>query len=190
MSTEQKQIEFTCPMTREEAERIYNLGTEAAIFVLMELAKKVAGQKAASVSTPSGMKPPYEKDVQDLVWIILRSHFDRVEREDVLPRFGTKTYKPDFGIPALRTLIEVKFIGEKTVVARIQEEILADLPAYVGEQSRYDGVVVLVYDAAQKLRDPGQFKTDLQSAEGIIDVLVIPGVGMYGLPNKGDKTGG
>jgi transposase len=63
--TKTKQIEFSCPMRREEAEKIYNLGQAAVIFVLMELAKKVAARNAASVSTPSGMKPPYEKGGSD-----------------------------------------------------------------------------------------------------------------------------
>jgi len=37
------------------------LGPEAAIFVMLELSARLAGQHAASPSTPSGMVPPYEK---------------------------------------------------------------------------------------------------------------------------------
>lgn len=117
-----------------------------------------------------------ERDVQDIVWIMLRSHFDRLDREDTLPKFGTKNYRPDFGIPELHTLIEIKFIGDKTNVADIQEEILGDIPAYLADQARYNSLIVLVYDAAHKLRDPRKFIEDLRTVEGIIDVLVVPGI--------------
>jgi hypothetical protein len=120
--------------------------------------------------------PATEADVQDVVWIMLRSHFDRVDREDTLPRFGSKNYRPDFGVPEFHTLIEVKFIGEKTQVGRIQEEILADIPGYLADQARYTGLVIFIYDAAHKLRDPRKIIDDLRSVDGVIDVLVIPGL--------------
>jgi len=124
------------------------------------------------VRTPPGN----ERDVQDIVWIILRSHFDRLDRESTLPKFGVKAYVPDFGIPELRTLIEVKYISASTKPSSIQEEILADIPGYLSEQGNYDGIVVFVYDDAQKLRDPRNFIEDLKGLDGIIDVIVIPGV--------------
>lgn len=121
--------------------------------------------------------PENERDVQDIVWIMLRSHFDRLDREATLPKFGIKEYVPDFGIPELRTLIEVKYIGDKTKLSAIQEEVLADIPGYLSEQGNYDGIVVFIYDAGQKLRDPRRFIEDLKNIEGIIEVIVIPGVG-------------
>jgi len=50
--------------------------------------------------------PKAERDVKDIIWIMLRSQFDRVDRDDTLPRFGAKSYKPDFGVPELGVLIE------------------------------------------------------------------------------------
>lgn len=125
------------------------------------------------IATP----PANERAVQDVVWIMLRAQFDRVDREDTLPRFGARAYRPDFGVPDLSTFVEVKFIGEKTGVADIQEEILADVPGYLNAASRYTGIVVLVYDAAHKLRDPRKFIEDLRSVQGIVEVLVVPGIG-------------
>ena len=121
--------------------------------------------------------PKNERAVQDVVWIIIRAHFDRVDRETTLPQFGIKGYRPDFGIPELRTLVEVKFIGEKTEPPRIQDEILADVPAYLTSQSIYDSLVVFVYDAEHKLRDPAPFIRDLSSVTGITDIIVVPGIG-------------
>ena len=58
-------IEFSCPLTREQAEAICAQGHEVMIFVLMELAARLAkyeqGGLATTPSTPSGMVPPYEK---------------------------------------------------------------------------------------------------------------------------------
>ena len=80
--------------------------------------------------------PRDEKAVQDIVWIMLRSEFDRVEREETFRKFGNKSYRPDFGIPDLRTLIEVKYIGEKTDISSIQDGILTDIPAYLSSLTK------------------------------------------------------
>lgn len=121
--------------------------------------------------------PKNERAVQDIVWVMLRAQFDRVDREDTLPRFGAKGYRPDFGVPDLNTFVEVKFIGERTMVADVQEEILADVPGYLRAAPGYTGIVVLVYDAAHRLRDSRKFTEDLRSVGGIIEVLVVPGIG-------------
>ncbi len=120
--------------------------------------------------------PRSEREVQDLLWLVLRSHFDRVDREDTLPKFGIKNYRPDFGVPELRVLIEIKFIGEKTSLPTIQEELLADVPGYLQSQSRYDSIIYFVYDGSQKLKDPRKFIDDLRLVAGVSDVLVIPGL--------------
>ena len=55
-------------LTEEHARRIYAQGPEAVVFALLELTKQLAQQRAAGAagshqtpSTPSGMKPPYQK---------------------------------------------------------------------------------------------------------------------------------
>ena len=49
-------------LTVEQAEEIYKQGKEAVVFVLLEMAKKLAEQHASpSPSTPSGMVAPYQK---------------------------------------------------------------------------------------------------------------------------------
>lgn len=121
--------------------------------------------------------PKNEKAVQDIIWIMLRSLFDRLDREDTLPKFGIKNYIPDFGIPDLQVLVEAKFIGEKTDVKVIQEEIMADIPAYLNASPKYKSIVVFIYDYAQKLRDSRKFEEDLKSIDGIVDVIIIPGIG-------------
>ena len=55
-------------LSEEQARMIYEQGPEAVIFALLELTKQLAEQQAAMAaqshqtpSTPSGMKPPYQK---------------------------------------------------------------------------------------------------------------------------------
>ena len=58
-------IEIGPGMTREQAEKLYALGRDVAVFVMMVLAKKLAAETAASTdapATPSSAKPPYEKE--------------------------------------------------------------------------------------------------------------------------------
>ena len=120
--------------------------------------------------------PQSERQVQDIIWVMLRAQFERVDREDTLPKFGVKGYRPDFGVPDLRSLVEVKFVGVKTDPAAIQEEILADVPGYLSGNGAYGGVVVFVYDAAHKMLDSRKFSEDLRSVEGIVEVIVVPGI--------------
>jgi len=55
-------------LTEGQARRIYTQGPEAVVFALLELTKQLVQQRAAGAagshqtpSTPSGMKPPYQK---------------------------------------------------------------------------------------------------------------------------------
>ena len=73
-------------------------------------------------------------------------------------------------------MIEVKFIGDKTNPADIQEEITADIPGFLGVATNYDRAVVLVYDAAHKLRDSRPFIEALRTIDGIVEVHVVPGI--------------
>ena len=120
--------------------------------------------------------PQNERAIQDIIWIMLRSQFDRVEREEQLPTFGVKSYRPDFGVPDLATLIEVKYVGEGLRAADLQEQLLSDVPGYLTATTIYTSLVAFVYDAANKLRDPRRFIEDLRRVEGLIEVIVIPGL--------------
>lgn len=58
-------VEFSVPLSRDEAEAIYAQGREAVIFVLMQLAARLCENAppdhSSTPSTPSGMVPLYEK---------------------------------------------------------------------------------------------------------------------------------
>jgi hypothetical protein len=119
--------------------------------------------------------PSDERAVQNILWIMLRARFARVDKEDSLPTFGVKNYKPDFGLPDLGLLVEAKFIGTETSIGKIQDELLADATGYLSNAAGYSSIVIFVYDAAHKLRDDRPFVEALKSVDGISDVIVVPG---------------
>jgi transposase len=61
--TSKELTNFSLPLTRDEAESIYDQGREVVIFVLLQMGEKLAqtSKQASHVTTPSGMIPPYEK---------------------------------------------------------------------------------------------------------------------------------
>jgi hypothetical protein len=120
--------------------------------------------------------PASEREVQDVIWIMLRAQFDRVDREATLAKFGAKAYRPDFGVPTLRALVEVKFVGPKTSVPEIQDQILTDASGYLTGNPHYSALIAVVYDAAHKLRDDKAFIEALRAVEGIVEVIVVPGI--------------
>lgn len=62
---------------------------------------------------PGGEKPirrpvTSEREVQDILWFMLRPVFDDLVGEETLRKIGHSSYRADFGIPSLGLLIEVK----------------------------------------------------------------------------------
>jgi hypothetical protein len=116
-----------------------------------------------------------EKDVQRILWAILRSHYADLEDEEVLGKFGLKHYKSDFGIPSLSTIIEVKVIYKNTNLKKLQEELMTDAAGYFASVSKYRHLVSFIYNKANKQVD-NAFVEALESIEPVAAVLIIPGV--------------
>ena len=72
-----------------------------------------------------------EREVQDILWLILRSYFPDVVDEDALPKLGHSTYKADFGIGSLKLIIEAKFATSKDDFKKIEKEIQEDCIPYL-----------------------------------------------------------
>ena len=50
-----------------------------------------------------------EREIQDILWLILKSYFPDVVDDDTLPKLGHSTYRADFGIGSLKLIIEAKY---------------------------------------------------------------------------------
>lgn len=129
---------------------------------------------------PNKMKRPItwaitsEREVQDIVWLILRSVFDDVVDEETLPKLGHSTYKADFGIPSLRLLIEAKYCREASDFKKIEKEIMEDAAAYlIHIKDRYDRILVFIYDHSSSVQEHAVTATALKELPGIEDVIIV-----------------
>ncbi len=115
-----------------------------------------------------------EREVQDIVWLILRSVFDDVVDEETLPKLGHSTYKADFGIPSLRLLIEAKYCREASDFKKIEKEIMEDAGAYlIHTKDRYDRILVFIYDHSSSVQEHAVTATALKELPGIEDVIIV-----------------
>lgn len=114
-----------------------------------------------------------EREVQDILWIILRGFFQDLEFEDTLPKFGHSTYKADFGITSLGLLIEVKFARSASAFKDIEKEVLEDIKPYLSNPDRYKEIIVFIYDDSCSTQEHATTKRALCSVEGVTDVIIV-----------------
>lgn len=81
----------------------------------------------------SGLAPRNEKEIKDSVYNILIHSFPDTVPETSISKV-TKCYKPDFGIKALKSVIEYKFADTKTEAKKILGEIYTDIHGYDGSE--------------------------------------------------------
>jgi hypothetical protein len=115
-----------------------------------------------------------EREVQDIIWMILRSVFDDIVDEETLPKLGHSTYKADFGIPSLRLLIEAKFCRKASDFKEIEKEIMEDAVAYlINIKERYDRIIVFIYDHSSSVQEHALTAAALRKLPGIEDVIIV-----------------
>ncbi len=116
-----------------------------------------------------------EADLQRLTFEILRSHFDDLVDQESLPKFGTKSHKPDFGVPSLHVLIELKYLASGTNIKTIQDEMQSDIIGYLDSQENYTQIIFLVYDASHRIRDKQELSV-LKKNRKVLDVVIVDGI--------------
>jgi hypothetical protein len=113
-----------------------------------------------------------EKKVQAVVYVVLRSVFPDVIDEETLTKVGLSSYIPDYAIPSLRLLIEVKFARVKTDLKKIEKEILEDSAAYpMAGSGGYDQMIVFIYDDSASVQLHGVVRDALQKVPFIRSVI-------------------
>jgi len=117
-----------------------------------------------------------EADLHKLVYLVLKSYYNNIIDKEMLQKFGLKNFCPDLALKHEKLLIELKFIGPKTQVKDIQDQIQTDMTAYLSKHTDYDKVIFFIYDASQKLLDKHAFD-DLKEVEGVLDIIIVPGIG-------------
>lgn len=126
--------------------------------------------------TPELQKPiqwpiTQEREVQDILWLILRSYFSDVVDEDTLPKLGHSTYRADFGISSVRLIIEVKFASSKDDFKKIEKEVQEDCIPYLRDL-RYDSLIVFIYDDSASVQEHETTRRALLQLPGMVDVVI------------------
>lgn len=114
-----------------------------------------------------------EREIQDILHLVLRSYFDDLIDEEPMHKFGHKFHKPDFAIPSLRLLIEVKYAYHKDDFKKIEQEIIIDTKAYLSNTQDYDRILVFIYDESSSVQEHEITTRDLKKLEEIEDVIIV-----------------
>src|SRR5690606_21785637 len=98
-----------------------------------------------------------EYDVQDILYVILKSVFPNLRDEDAIGKVGAKTTKIDLIIREERILVEVKMIKEKdSNETHFIEQLKADFESY-HKCKWLRKLFCFVYDPYKKTRDISNF---------------------------------
>lgn len=114
-----------------------------------------------------------EREVQDVLWMILRSAFDDLVDEEPLRKFGHSSYRPDFGLPRLGVLVEVKYVRSAAAFRNVEKEVIEDSVAYLKQTSTYKKLVVFIYDESSSVQEHEMTAAALQELEHVIDVIIV-----------------
>ncbi len=117
-----------------------------------------------------------EYDVQDILYVILKSIFPTLRDEDPIPKVGAKSTKIDLIIREEKILIEVKMIKVKDAnEMHFIEELKVDFESY-HECQWLNKLFCFVYDPYRKTRDIENFRDlngDRKKGEHIFNVELI-----------------
>lgn len=120
---------------------------------------------AAGLQKPIHWPVTQEREVQDILWLILRSYFPDVVDEDTLPKLGHSTYRADFGIASLKLTIEVKYATCRDDFKKIEKEIQEDCVPYLRDL-RYESLIVFIYDESASVQEHDITRSALLESQG------------------------
>lgn len=129
-----------------------------------------------------------EYDVQALLWTVLYPVYgaDLVD-EEYLPSWGNVQPRADLGILKLKLIIEVKIARTPGDFGDIEEQVAGDLGLYFKEITRFDRMVVFVYDdcdAPQPERYDG-LRNALNGRDRVEEVIIVRRPSM--IPNRRER---
>jgi hypothetical protein len=121
-----------------------------------------------------------EKDVQSILFLILRSYFDDLIYEDPTSKFGHGYSLEDFKIPSLNLLIEAKYVRSIKEFLKIENEIKQDIINYLVDNKNYK-LIVFIYDDSSSVQDHQITIDSLKKIFGMEDVIIASRPSQRGL---------
>jgi len=144
----------------------------AAVLLNFEAAMKRWRWDGDELQKPIRWPVTQEREIQDILWLILRSYFPDVVDEDALPKLGHSTYKADFGIGSLKLIIEAKFATSKDDFKKIEKEVQEDCIPYLRDL-RYESLIVFIYDDSASVQEHDTTRRALLEIPGVVAVVIV-----------------
>lgn len=168
-----------CGGAPHRGERLHShVQPDDAVAMIHEVATGLP--TAAKALTERGVKRPsfaieQERDLQDLLLVILRSLFHDTRREEWTPSSAGSSKRMDIAIPSARIVIEVKVVRDAAHGRRIGDELKIDIESY-HRHAACGTLFALVWDPQRFLGDAHQLERDLTGSrtksETTFDVAV------------------
>jgi hypothetical protein len=116
-----------------------------------------------------------EYDVQDLLRVLLRLHFDDISDEEYTPSYAGFCARMDFLLREEQIVIETKMVRKGLTQKKIRDELIID-KAHYRVHPKCKKLYCLVYDPEEKTKNPRGFERDLSDrVDGFeTKVFVIP----------------
>ena len=126
-------------------------GLKSSSIVSKDLIDIVRASQYAITDTLCFQEPPSnEAEVHRRIEAVLKCVFPDLDHEPPISK-PIKSFRPDTGLPSLRTLIEYKFVESRSDVKRVVDEILADTRGYKSEE--WDKVVFVIYETSRLVKE-------------------------------------
>jgi len=113
-----------------------------------------------------------EYDVQDLLYAILKLHFDDVRPEEFTPSYAGNASRVDFYLPRERIVIEAKMTRPNLGQKDVANQLVIDAARYARIPS-IDALVCLVFDPERRCDNPRTLENDLEASVGGLKVRAI-----------------
>jgi len=114
-----------------------------------------------------------EYHVQNILWLLLAPMFPDLVDEDATPKVGPVQPRADIGIPALRLIVEAKFMRSGDGPKDVIEQIAEDASLYLVPGSRYDCMVPFVWDDSCRTEHHDELICGLRQIEGVVDAIIV-----------------
>lgn len=129
--------------------------------------------------------PSNEIEVHRRIEGVLRCVFPNLKHKPQLTK-PIKNFEPDTGLPAIRTLIEYKFISNKSQAKLIAEQILVDTRGYVSRE--WDTFIYVIYETS-RIKPESEWKQLLKECNvQNTEIIVLSGEPIRKKEIKNRKT--
>lgn len=113
-----------------------------------------------------------EYDVQDLLHVFLRLHFNDVRAEEWTPSYAGSASRMDFLLKKEKIVVEVKKTRKNLGAKEVGEQLMIDIERYTAHPD-CETLICFVYDPEGRVSNPVGIENDLTKNVGDLNVITI-----------------